>query len=149
MVHFKEDDNLGLTPINLELLPLRFPLATDLFHNRSYPGPAAIHLDCDILARPLIARRQIVGAEPHQVTGAGGQDLRPQFTGNSPDRLLVQFLSLAGQLRAGLFDWQETDQTAYLGLDIGTAPLADLVSRQFRVEPTALATASLSGAHAR
>src|ERR1700722_2304848 len=115
LIHLKEDDNLGLTPLDPELLPLRLTVTmADLFHNRSYQGPAAIYLDCDVLARELIACRQVAGAESHQVTRAGGQYLRPQFTGDSPYRFLVLFLTLPGQLHAGLFDWQEADQTAYL-----------------------------------
>src|SRR5580700_9864752 len=75
LVHLKEDDNLRLTPLHPELLPLRFAVAADLFHNRSHSEPAAIYLGDDVLARELVARRQIAAAESHQITGAGGQHL--------------------------------------------------------------------------
>ena len=149
LVHFEEDYNLGLTPLDPELLPLRFAANANVFHNGSHSDPAAVYLGCDTLARELVARGQVAGAESHQVTRAGGQHLRPQFTSDSPYRFLVLFLTLPGQLRACLFDRQKTDQTAHLGLYVGAATLTDPISRQLGVEPAPLGTSSLASAPAR
>ena len=146
---FEQDDNLGLAPLDPELLPLPFTADANRLHNGSHSDPAAVDPDCDTLARELVARGQFAGAEPHQVAGAGGQHLRPQLTSDSPDRFLVLFQALPSQLRACLFDGQQTDQTAHLGLHVGAATLTDPISRQFRVEPASLGASSLAGAPTR
>jgi len=149
LVYFAKDDNLGLTPLDPELLPLRFAADANLFHNGSHSDPAAVYLGCDTLARELVAHGQFAGAESHQVTGAGVQHLRPQFTSDSPYRFLILFLTLPSQLRACLFDWQETDQAAHVGLYVGAATLTDPISRELGIQPTPLRTSSLASASTR
>ena len=146
LVDFEKDDNLGLAPLNLELLP--FPLATDanFLDDSSHADPAAVHANRDTFARVLAAGGQFTGAEPHQIAGAGGQYLGPQFSRGSPDRLLVLFQALSSQLRACLFDRQQTDKTTHLGLHVGAVSLADPISRQFRIEPGSFGASSLAGA---
>src|SRR5208282_2757736 len=149
LVHFEKNYNLGLAPLDPELLP--FPLAADpnRLYDGAHPDSATVHPDCDTLARELVASRQFAGAEPRQIAGAGGQHLGSQFLSDSPYRFLVQFQTLPSQLRACLFDWQQTDQTTHLGLHVGAATFTDPISRQFRVEPTPLDATSLAGAPTR
>ena len=127
----------------------RFAADANLLHNGSHSDPAAVDPGRDTLARELVASGQFPGAESHQVASAGRQHLRPQFTGDSPYRFLVQFQALPSQLRARLFDGQQTDQTTHLGLHVGAATFADPIGRQFRVEPASLGASSLASAPTR
>src|SRR5258708_7370439 len=149
LVHLEEDDNLGLTPLDPELLP--FPLAADAsrLHHGSHPDPSAVDPDGDILSGVLVAGREFPTTELHEVASAGGQYLSPQFSTDSPDRFLVEFQALPSQLHAGLFDGQQTDPTTDLGLHVGTASFTDPIGRQFRVEPTSLVASPLAGAATR
>jgi hypothetical protein len=75
--------------------------------------------------------------------------LSPQFTGDSPNRFLVQFQTISSQLGARLLDRQLTDQAAHFGLDVGARSLADPIGRQFRVEPASLDASSLAATSPR
>ena len=90
LVHFEKNDNLGLAPLNLELLP--FPLAADanvLRDSSTRTRPPSMPTPIRLPAYSLPAGNS--PAEPHQIAGAGGQHLGPQFSRGSPDRLLVCF----------------------------------------------------------
>ena len=127
----------------------RFPLTRIVSTTVSHADATAVDPDRNTLARELAAGREFPTTEPHQVARAGRQDLGPQLTGDSPDRFLVEFQALPSQLRARLFDGQQTDQTTHLGLRIGAATLTDPIGRQFGVETASLAASSPAGAATR
>ena len=145
----KRMTTLGSRHSTLNFFLFRLPTAANLLHNGSHSDPAAVHANRDTFARVLAAGGQFTGAESHQIAGAGGQHLSPQFAGDSPYRLLVLFQALPSQLRACLFDRQQTDETTHLGLHVGAASLTDPISRQFRVEPGSFGASSLAGARTR
>ena len=149
LVHLEENHHLGLTPIDPELLPFPFSTDANRLHHGSHSDPTAVDPDRDVLAGVLLAGREFPATEPHEVASAAGQNLSPQFTSDSPDRFLVEFQALPGQLHAGLFDGQQADPTTHFGLDVGTAPFTDPIGRQFGVEPTSLRASSLASATPR
>ena len=115
----------------------------------SHTDPATVDPDPDTLARELAAGRQFSATEPQQIPRAGRQHLGPQLAGDAPDGFLVQFQAATSQLRPRLFDRQQTDLPADFRLHVGTATLAEPISRQFRVKPTSFGTAALAGPAAR
>src|SRR5262249_52529787 len=129
---------------------LAFGPATDLdlLDHGSHPDTTAVDAHGDPFARHLAAQWQLAAPEPHQVAGAGRQDLRPEFVGDPPDRLLVQLQAATSQLGARLLDRQQSDEPPDFGLHVRAGPLADPVGRQLRLEPTPLAASSLTGAPA-
>ena len=145
----KRMTTLGSRHSTRNFFRFRLPLTRICLHDGSHSDPAAVDPDRDALARELAAGRKFATPEPHQVAGAGGQHLRPQLTSDSPHRFLVLFQAPPSQLRACLFDWQQTDQTTHLGLHVGAATLTDPISRQFRVEPASLDASPLAGAPTR
>src|SRR5271168_4398246 len=138
LVHLEQDDNLGLAPLDPELLP--FPLTADAsrLHHSSHSDATAVDPDGNALVFELAAGSEFSTTEPHEVASASRQHLGSQLTSDSPDRFLVEFQALPSQLRARLFDGQQTDQTTHLGLHIWAATFADPISREFRVETTSL-----------
>src|SRR5512135_981776 len=149
LVHLEQDDHLGLAPLDLELLP--FPLAADAnrLHHGSHSDATTVDPDRNALALELAAGREFPTTEPHEIARAGRQHLCPQLTSDSPDRFLVEFQTLPSQLRARLFQGQQTDQTTHLGLRIGAATLTDAIGRQFGVETASLSESSPAGVPTR
>jgi hypothetical protein len=105
--------------------------------------------DGDALVLELAAGREFSTTEPHEIASAGRQHLGPQLTRDSPDRFLVEIQALPCQLRARLFDGQQTDQTTHFGLRIGAATLTDSIGRQFGIETASLSASSPAGAPMR
>src|SRR5215469_6292220 len=67
LVHLEQDENLGLAPLDLELLS--FPLTADAnhLHNGSHSDPTAIDPDRNALALELAAGGKFSTSEPHEI----------------------------------------------------------------------------------
>ncbi len=125
LIGLEHDEHFGLAPLDSEHPPLLPATDADLLDDSPHPDVAAINPDRDSLTGRFVARGEISGTKPEQVTGAIRRYLLSQFVGDSPHCFLVQFQATSSQLSARLHDWQLTDQAAHLGLYVGARSLAD------------------------
>src|SRR5512135_589777 len=144
LIQFIDDQDLGLPPRDAELASLPLTSYARSLDGRADSHATAIDLDRDPLAGELGPSRQRARSKLHQAAGAHSQHLRPQLAGDASYGLLIELQTPTGQLGLRRGDRQKANQAPDFGLDIGAAPVADTVGRQFGVKARPLDTASLT-----